>query len=338
MPRFFAEPAQTRDDSQQLRTEGGFSVTFILPPQGFDLVEPAILLLDLFPGAKAAYSLRLLRSLYEGPAIRVKRTSDNTELDIGFFPNGNLDTIALEAFVGSSDGLITILYDQSGNDINLDNQPTDSKLPRIVIAGITQTSMDRPSLFFDGINDDLLSTISLSSPASNLFIFSVWQKLLLTNQFANYNFNFPDDSNRVTVLAPFADGRVIWDAGNNTTDRLATGAGFNDLVQHIWTFFETAGTNNQKIRRDGIQLAQKTPGNPITPVDEIILGNSNNTSGAFANMQFQELVFYDTNELANFVAIENNLMEYWMPTFLNWVNGANNMINGANNLVFLDGP
>lgn len=338
MPRFFAEPPQTRDDSEQLRIAGRIRV-FILPPQGFDLVIAGDLLLDLFPGAKAAYSTRLLRSAYTGPAIRVKRTSDNTEQDIGFLPNGNLDTIELEAFVGSSDGLITILYDQSGNDINLDNQPTDSKLPRIVVAGVVQTSMDRPSLFFDGVDDNLISTNSLVSPASNLFIFSVWQKLLLTNQFANYNFNFPADATgRITVFAPFADGRIIWDAGNSTTERLATSVGFNDLIQHIWTLIESAGTDNQKIRRDGVQLAQKTPVTLPNSVDQIILGNSANFGGSPSNMQFQELIFYDTNEFLNMVAIENNLMEYWMPTFLNWVNGANNMINGANNLVFLDGP
>lgn len=308
-----------------------------MPPQGFDTVISGDLLLDLFPGAKAAYSLRLLRSSYEGPSIRVKRTTDNAEQDIGFLPNGNLDTIELTAFVGASDGLITILYDQSGNDINLDNQPTDSKLPRIVVAGIIQNSMGLPSIFFDGVDDNLISTDSLVSPASNLFIFSVWQKLLLSNQFSNYNFNYPaGDSARITVLAPFADGRVIWDAGNNTTDRLATGVGFNDLVQHIWTLIESAGTDNQKIRRDGVQLAEKTPVTLPNSVDQIILGNNVNFGGSPSNMQFQELIFYDTNKFANMVAIENNLMEYWMPTFINWINGENNLINGANNLVFLD--
>jgi hypothetical protein len=41
-------------------------------------------LLDTYSGAAAAYSLRLLDSSYVGSAIRVRRSSDNTEQDIGF--------------------------------------------------------------------------------------------------------------------------------------------------------------------------------------------------------------------------------------------------------------
>ena len=59
-----------------------------------------------------AYSLRKLRTAYTGSAIRVRRSLDNAERDIGF--NGtNLDTTALQNFVGSqnvllhSDGLFT---------------------------------------------------------------------------------------------------------------------------------------------------------------------------------------------------------------------------------------
>jgi hypothetical protein len=51
-------------------------------------------LLDQYGDAAAAYSLRKLRSGYTGSAIRVRRSSDNTERDMGFW-NNELDTIAL---------------------------------------------------------------------------------------------------------------------------------------------------------------------------------------------------------------------------------------------------
>ena len=41
-------------------------------------------LLDVYPNAAAAYSLRLLREAYSGSAIRVRRSSDSAEQDIGF--------------------------------------------------------------------------------------------------------------------------------------------------------------------------------------------------------------------------------------------------------------
>jgi hypothetical protein len=42
------------------------------------------LLLDLYPNASVAYSLRKLRNAYSGSAIRVRRSVDNTEQDFGF--------------------------------------------------------------------------------------------------------------------------------------------------------------------------------------------------------------------------------------------------------------
>jgi hypothetical protein len=59
-------------------------------------------LLDTYSGAAAAYSLRKLRTAYTGPAIRVRRSSDNTSQDIGFNTDGTLDTTALTTFVGSN--------------------------------------------------------------------------------------------------------------------------------------------------------------------------------------------------------------------------------------------
>ena len=56
-------------------------------------------LLDLFPNAAAAYSLRKLRAAYSGSAVRVRRSSDNTEQDIGFTTQGELDTTSLLSFV-----------------------------------------------------------------------------------------------------------------------------------------------------------------------------------------------------------------------------------------------
>jgi hypothetical protein len=57
------------------------------------------LLLDLYPGAAAAYSLRKLRNAYSGSAIRVRRSSDNAEQDINFV-GGDLDTNSMLDFVG----------------------------------------------------------------------------------------------------------------------------------------------------------------------------------------------------------------------------------------------
>ena len=58
-------------------------------------------LLDTYTGAAAAYSVRKLSSTYSGSALRVRRSSDDTEQDIGFDANGDLDTTALTTFVNA---------------------------------------------------------------------------------------------------------------------------------------------------------------------------------------------------------------------------------------------
>jgi hypothetical protein len=58
------------------------------------------LLLDLYPNAAVAYSLRKLRNAYSGSAIRVRKAVDNAEQDFGFDSSGNLDVNSIENFVG----------------------------------------------------------------------------------------------------------------------------------------------------------------------------------------------------------------------------------------------
>ena len=106
-------------------------------------------LLDTYTGAAASYSLRKMRSAYTGYAIRVRRSSDDTTLDVGFKSDGTLDTTSLLSFVGSNNGFISIWYDQSMSGKNA-TQPTLVNQPQIVISGNLQTLNGKPSLYFDG--------------------------------------------------------------------------------------------------------------------------------------------------------------------------------------------
>jgi hypothetical protein len=103
----------------------------------------------------AAYGLRRLRRLYTGFCIRVRRSSDNAELDIGFDSQGNLDILALLSFVGTGSGFVTTWYDQSGNGRNA-TQPTAGSQPQIVANGAIETQSGRPVLCPDGIDDTMV--------------------------------------------------------------------------------------------------------------------------------------------------------------------------------------
>jgi hypothetical protein len=76
--------------------------------------------LNQFSGASLGLSLFLLIANYLGFCIRVRRSSDNTELDIGFV-NNVLDTASLLDFVGSGNGFVSIIYDQVGSNNMVQN-------------------------------------------------------------------------------------------------------------------------------------------------------------------------------------------------------------------------
>jgi Alpha-L-arabinofuranosidase B, catalytic/Polysaccharide lyase len=71
-------------------------------------------MLDAYPGATYAISLRRLRSGYSGPAIRIQRASDKATLDIGFSSGGDLDMSVAKAFCAATACGISVVYDQSG--------------------------------------------------------------------------------------------------------------------------------------------------------------------------------------------------------------------------------
>lgn len=119
--------------------------------------------LDSYPGAVAAYSLRKLRYDYKGAIIRVRRDSDNAEQDIGFDGDGigsRLDEKALTAFVGSANGFVTTWYDQSGNGVD-QFRSISNQQPQIVTNGTIYTDNGKPALWFNG-NMSMRTTISIN--------------------------------------------------------------------------------------------------------------------------------------------------------------------------------
>lgn len=120
-------------------------------------------LLDTYSGSAAAYSFMKLRTAYNGNVVRIRRSSDNTSLDIGF--NGNqLDTTSLLSFVGSNDGYVSIWYDQSGNGYNFE-QSTLNNQPKLVSGGNLITKNSKPTILFDGISDFMTIPTSTFSMA-----------------------------------------------------------------------------------------------------------------------------------------------------------------------------
>ena len=103
-------------------------------------------LLDRYP-ATTAFSLRKLRS-GQAKAIRVRRSSDNAQQDIGFVGD-ELDTASLLSFCGVGNGFVTTWYDQSGNGYDA-TQTTQAYQPQIVSNGLVITDNGKPTVSFNG--------------------------------------------------------------------------------------------------------------------------------------------------------------------------------------------
>lgn len=123
-------------------------------------------LLDTYPNAAAAYSLRQLSSTYTGDAVVVRRASDNGTQSIGFVAN-ELDVNTLETFCAGTDGYVATWYDQSGNGNDV-IQATATNQPPIVSSGYTILKNGKPALSFT--NHELQkSIVSVSGNAYSFF-------------------------------------------------------------------------------------------------------------------------------------------------------------------------
>jgi hypothetical protein len=102
---------------------------------------------DYTSGMVSAHSvIRRLLTSYEGSLVRIRRSSDDAEQDIGVTGVGLLDTTAITSFVGANSAYVTTVYDQSGNSRNY-LQATASLQPRLVNAGTLETNSGQPAIF-----------------------------------------------------------------------------------------------------------------------------------------------------------------------------------------------
>lgn len=127
----------------------------------------------------AAWGVRKMVRGYSGQAIRVRRSSDNMEADIGFVGK-DLDVSALLAHVGAGDGFVKTIYDQSGNSKDF-VQGTSTYQPKIVSSGSylgyvqgdgTSSCMTAAS-FGSGTNQvvSLFGRYAIPDPASDALAF-----------------------------------------------------------------------------------------------------------------------------------------------------------------------
>jgi hypothetical protein len=268
------------------------------------VVAGSVLLLDAFPGATVAYSLRKLRSAYTGSAIRVRRSSDNAEQDIGFSGN-DFDTAALTSFVGAGDGFVTTWYDQTTSGLN-GTQATSGNQPLIVESGVVRGGV---KVIANGTRriDFNLSTLQ-SLPVS---IFDITNLLALnTNAFSNAGFLIGGPATgfqgryeiRVNTSDYAAQRKIV--SGVNTLT-LAASAFQKNAIAAIFGSTEINGIQN------GTSYGPASySGTAFNTAGNFRYG-SDNSSFVSLTAEKSELLIYLTDQTSNAAAIHANQRAYW---------------------------
>ena len=261
-------------------------------------------LLDTYTGAAAAYSLRLLRTAYTGSAIRVRRSSDNTEQDIGF-SNNELDTTSLASFCSGTNGFVTTWYDQSGNGYNA-TQTTAANQPQIVSSGSVILENSNPTLYFDGLSGFL----SLSVTMSNNFSNSTNKTIICVNK----DDGITSPRNRILFIGNGGSTRVSlinesatqFDGSFNTyANRVIVT--FNTQQQFLVFGQDISGTQT-------FYLNSTTSGTNAlggTTNDSNVSEISNDINGQYLKGNIQEMIFWSSDQSSNRTGIETNINDFY---------------------------
>jgi hypothetical protein len=230
----------------------------------------------------AAYSIRQLKTTYSHsaitapspstpgfgnsstPLIRVRRSSDNHELDLGYLASGELDTVTLLSFVGAGNGFVSIWYDQSGNSRDVTSATTN--LPRIVNSGVIERSNDKPSIrFISGASYSASTILTRTVNATTLFNSGLIGSAMAVFEASSGNasaWGFGNGSNRWQIHANEGGG-LKFDYGN-TYQRTAYINSQNEGTLKNYAFIAPSGQGGQ-IWVNGVLVSTgQTPSSPCS--------------------------------------------------------------------------
>ena len=294
---------------------------------------PPPLLLNTYPGAAAAYSLRLLDNTYAGSAIRVRRSSDNTEQDIGF-SSGELDTATLLTFAGAGDAFVKTWYDQSGNS-NDAAQASTAIQPEIVSSGAVILKNGKPAVYFSSSSFILESTSATEFTGrlqNELYCVSSYDTINAGNQYAG-GVQIGGGSRGIMIGTNTSGSEIRYHA-DVATFEVATGGTISAGTQLL-----NGGTydgTTRDARLDGVVVGTNTDPGSTGTADVYFIGKHPNlTSGTSKHVQ--EMILYSAY-YGNETGIETNIDTFYSipsPTpppsgFKFSVDTSNQGISGSN--------
>lgn len=268
---------------------------------------PLPLLLNQYTGATAGYSFRKLNTSYAGNAIRVRRSSDNTEQNIGFSGN-SLDISALTTFVGANNGFITTWYDQSGSNLNMSNT-TAVQQPMIVSGGTVLADDNGYYALFDGSNDNLSTTGTYGLFSGGNVSYSAYFVGLATGTeqtFISQGAAGTNQSLGFQTQTTTGYGLHYWYAND-----MSTNVDFRNTNIIAGLTYVVGGTRTTSI--NAVPNTTDTPGphNMLSTFWPTIIGRAAFVASYYLNGRFRELVIYNIDKSADTTNIKSNMNTYY---------------------------
>lgn len=260
---------------------------------------PSGLLLDDYPDAAVAYSLRYLRTGYIGsPIIKVRRSSDNLLAD---FTPEEITNGTLVSWVGAgNNGFVHTWFDQS---LFIRNavQTTFTSQPIIIESGVLLTSNLKPTIKFNG--KALIHNLSLTGISSLHSLFAVGQVIAPVSYAAWFLIgNNADAVNGISLLSQASITPSNW--GTYAVRPRPSNSNINDSLQHLCTMIrDTSITDNGNFFLDEVS-------------DGTYIATSGGVSKSIGQLNqcndfISEIVLYPSNQTSNRVGIETNIKNYY---------------------------
>lgn len=276
----------------------------------FNAGEP--LLLDVVPGATAAYSIRKLSSTYTGSAVEVRRASDNATQQIGFY-GGEIDLGVLTSFCNGTDCFVRTWYDQSGNG-NHAIQTTAANQPKIwdSSTGVVLEN-GKPGIRFDGTDDYLIDYFT-SANFYSIFSVSKHDTTATEKQLYLIRGSVSTKGTGVTINAFGNNGTISGSISDATNTRVANVSGNYTQNFNLTSIFANYTANTltgylNSTTLGGTDIARIASNSPLYGLS--IGANGNDFVGQPIDGIFYELIMYDSDKTANRVAIETNVNNFF---------------------------
>jgi hypothetical protein len=262
-------------------------------------VTPSAALLDGYTDdLVGAFAPALLVPGYSGPCMRIRRSGDNAETDIGF-DGIDLDRDAIADFCSPGDGFVKTWYDQSGEG-NDATRATTSMQPKIYDAATgVELENSLPALNYTGVEILQSATLSLlAQPTTRISIATTASPL------SNVGEGFQDGSvsNR-QQLGYETNGNWRLFAGSIVNGPTGPSAGTTYLMHALFDGANTSLHVNSNFVYSANAGSQG--------LDQISLGGGLTSSFGRVSGKMQAAIIYSADKSADRTAIETALNGYF---------------------------